>query len=248
MKVVGVGNLKGGVGKTTTSTSLAYLLGRYGKKVLMVDADAQGNASGTMGVYDPNEKGLAGILLEQQSTEETIRRTRYENVDIIPANMWLMQANAQLLYSMENQIDRIEKVLNVVKASDLLIIPVKAGGYGIDAVENMIEQTKGIHEGQQVKVLMTMKTGNITNKDTAQWLRDTYKDKMFKTEIRRSVVAEKAETAKRPLPEMSRGSNAAKDYNNVIREIMTDEEWNAAQAYIESKRRNKKTGRFQKVD
>ena len=208
MKVIGVGNLKGGVGKTTTSTSLAYLLGRYGKKVLMVDADAQGNASGTMGVYDPNEKGLAGILLEQQSTEETIRHTRYENVDIIPANMWLMQANAQ----------------------------------------NMIEQTKGIHEGQQVKVLMTMKTGNITNKDTAQWLRDTYKDKMFKTEIRRSVVAEKAETAKRPLPEMSRGSNAAKDYNNVIREIMTDEEWNVAQAYIESKRRNKKTGRFQKVD
>ena len=62
------------------------------------------------------------------------------------------------------------------------------------------------------------------------------------------IRAEKAETAKRPLPEMSRGSNAAKDYNNVIREIMTDEEWNAAQAYIESKRRNKKTGRFQKVD
>lgn len=244
MKVIGVGNLKGGVGKTTTSTSLAYLLGRYGKKVLMVDADAQGNASGTMGVYDPNEKGLAGILLEQQSTEETIRHTRYENVDIIPANMWLMHANAQLLYSMENQINRIEKmlndecinnkydyvicdcgllldvtVLNVVKASDLLIIPAKAGGYGIDAVENMIEQTKGIHEGQQIKVLMTMKTGNITNKDTAQWLRDTYKDKMFKTEIRRSVVAEKAETAKRPLPEMSRGSNAAEEQKTERVEI-----------------------------
>ena len=91
MKVIGVGNLKGGVGKTTTSTSLAYLLGRYGKKVLMVDADAQGNASRTMGVYEPNEKGLAGILLEQQSVEETIRHTRYENVDIIPANMWLME-------------------------------------------------------------------------------------------------------------------------------------------------------------
>ena len=273
MKVIGVGNLKGGVGKTTTSTSLAYLLGRYGKKVLMVDADAQGNASRTMGVYEPNEKGLAGILLEQQSVEETIRHTRYENVDIIPANMWLMQANAQLLYSMDNQIDRIEEmlnseaihnkydyvicdcgllldvtVLNVVKASELLIIPVKAGGYGIEAIENMIEQAKGIHEGQQIRILMTMKTGNQTNKDTAKWLRDTYKEKMFQTEIRRSVVAEKAEIAFRPLSEMSKSSNAAKDYNNVIKEIMTEEEWNEAQEYIESKRRNKKTGRFQKVD
>lgn len=165
MKVIGVGNLKGGVGKTTTSTSLAYLLGRYGKKVLMVDADAQGNASRTMGVYEPNEKGLAGILLEQQ-----------------------------------------------------------------------------------IRILMTMKTGNQTNKDTAKWLRDTYKEKMFQTEIRRSVVAEKAETAFRPLSEMSKSSNAAKDYNNVIKEIMTEEEWNEAQEYIESKRRNKKTGRFQKVD
>mgnify|MGYP000777931267 CR=1 FL=1 len=272
-KIISLVNQKGGVGKTTTSTSLAYLLGRYGKKVLMVDADAQGNASRTMGVYEPNEKGLAGILLEQQSVEETIRHTRYENVDIIPANMWLMQANAQLLYSMDNQIDRIEEmlnseaihnkydyvicdcgllldvtVLNVVKASELLIIPVKAGGYGIEAIENMIEQAKGIHEGQQIRILMTMKTGNQTNKDTAKWLRDTYKEKMFQTEIRRSVVAEKAETAFRPLSEMSKSSNAAKDYNNVIKEIMTEEEWNEAQEYIESKRRNKKTGRFQKVD
>lgn len=107
-------------------------------------------------------------------------------------------------------------VLNVVKASELLIIPVKAGGYGIEAIENMIEQAKGIHEGQQIRILMTMKTGNQTNKDTAKWLRDTYKEKMFQTEIRRSVVAEKAETAFRPLSEMSKSSNAAKDYNNVI--------------------------------
>lgn len=48
MKVIGVGNLKGGVGKTTTSTSLAYLLGRYGKKVLMVDIEAQKNDTYTI--------------------------------------------------------------------------------------------------------------------------------------------------------------------------------------------------------
>ena len=112
----------------------------------------------------------------------------------------------------------------------------------------MIDQTKGLHEGQQVKVLMTMKTGNKTNKETAVWLKDMYKDKMFKTEIRRSVVAEKAETAEKPIPAMSQGSNTARDYNSVIKEIMSEEEWNEAQEYIKEKRRNKKTGRFQKID
>ena len=90
MKVIAVMTPKGGVGKTTTSTALTYILGQeMGARVLLVDADPQGDSSTSFGIND--ESGLTNLLENhittggRYSTRDIIYHTRYSNIDIVPA-------------------------------------------------------------------------------------------------------------------------------------------------------------------
>lgn len=104
MKIITVMNQKGGIGKTMTAASLAYILGQeHGKKVLLVDADQQGNVSMLYDRFEPEGIGMSELLEKHRSTggtystTELIQTTPYDNVDIIPANGYLMRTNMQLL-------------------------------------------------------------------------------------------------------------------------------------------------------
>lgn len=244
MKVIAVSNLKGGVGKTITATSMSYLLGvKKNKKVLVVDADQQANSTRTFGRFDPEGTGIMQLLEGEDQITNLIQDTPYENIDILPSNMYLVRTNAHLMFSEDNQINRLKEaleeirrnydyvicdcglildmtVLNVMMAADLLIIPVKAGGYGIEGAENLQEQIQEIRPDLDTKILMTMKAGNKINRETEAWMKQNYGNRMFQTAIRRSVVVEKAETAFMPLPEFSKRSNPVKDYKEVIEEII----------------------------
>ena len=108
MKKIVVMTLKGGVAKTVTATTLAYILGvERKKKVLLVDADQQGNASMLLSRYDPTTPGLAGLLNGDYDIENTVEETDAENVDIIPANGYIMQTNMNLLS--EQSLDQIHR-------------------------------------------------------------------------------------------------------------------------------------------
>ena len=98
MKIIAVMNQKGGVGKTMTSAAIAYILGEEMKnRVLIADADQQGNVSMLYGVYDPEGLGMPELLEAHQaaggaySTKELIQQTTYSNIQIIPANGYLMR-------------------------------------------------------------------------------------------------------------------------------------------------------------
>lgn len=113
MKRIAVLNLKGGIGKTTTAVSLAVILATEHKQnVLLIDCDMQGNASKVLGRYRPEWSGTHTIMQRLTDPEYCILSTEYtapdpfcENgrLDIIPANMYLMQANAAIMQDAENE-------------------------------------------------------------------------------------------------------------------------------------------------
>lgn len=120
MRVISVINLKGGVGKTTTSANLAYDLAEYhGCKVLVIDNDKQGNISRLFKAYDEDEDcGMYKVLLEDKLTD-IIKYTDYTNIDIITANMTLLSANLMLMQEdTEEQHTRLRNYLSQLENLD----------------------------------------------------------------------------------------------------------------------------------
>ena len=97
MKTVSIINLKGGVAKTLTTVSMAYALSQqHNARVLVVDNDKQGNASKAFGVYNSEDKSIADLMLNRDADlAEVIQHTKYDRIDVIPANMTLLTANIE---------------------------------------------------------------------------------------------------------------------------------------------------------
>lgn len=116
MKVIAVSNLKGGVGKTITATSISYLLGvENNKKVLVVDADQQANTSRTFNRFDQEGTGIMQLLEGEEHIADLIQNTAYENIDILPSNMYLVRTNEHLMFTEDNQIERLKEALEEVR-------------------------------------------------------------------------------------------------------------------------------------
>lgn len=258
---VAVLNLKGGIGKTTTATSLAHILAvSMGKKVLLIDCDMQGNASKIFDRYNPEGTGTHSIMTGSADVNLTIQGTGYAwekgtaaeggKLHIIPANMYLMQANAEVLTDTENeQLHRLEEavnnikvteydfvifdcalgldmtVLNAVVAADMVIAPLPFGGYELDGLNELSEQLEDIralNQDLRLKVLFTMRQGNKTNREFETWLKNDSGYDVFENSVRRSVIVQRATVERKPLPEYSKRGAATQDYKLVAFELIED--------------------------
>lgn len=256
MKIIAVMNEKGGIGKTMTASSIAWILGEEEEKnVLIVDADQQGNISMLYERYEPEGRGMSELLEDhraaggQYSTNDLIQTTLYKHIDIIPANGYLMRTNMKLLLleqgdqvlrfkaAMEEVKDAYDycivdcglildmAVTNVLAAADLVIVPVKIGGFEIEAVDNLAEQLDGIgqiNDRIEMKLLMTMRQKNKTSLQVQEWLETGSGYECFQTAIRRSITAEKSTMAHLPLPVFSKRGAATQDYREVTHELMAE--------------------------
>lgn len=125
MKIIAVMSPKGGIGKTTTADSIAYILGEErGYKVLILDGDPQGDTSKTFGVYEPEGIGMSELLERhvivggKYRTTDLIRPTRFGHIDIVPANGYLMQTDMNLMLKQEeNQVTRLRDALREVSGA-----------------------------------------------------------------------------------------------------------------------------------
>ena len=118
-------------------------------------------------------------------------------------------------------------VTNVLVATDLLILPVKVGGFEVEAIANRAEQVedlRGMNENIRIKVLMTMRQKNQTSLQVEQWLKESSGQECFETSVRRSIVAEKATMQRVPLPVFSKSCIVTRDYREVTREILEEME------------------------
>ncbi len=96
-EIIVIANQKGGVGKTTTACNLAACLSKYNKKILLIDLDPQGNLSLSMGI-DPSssKRTISEVMLGQTEIRKTIRKTNFQNISLIPANLSLAMVETTL--------------------------------------------------------------------------------------------------------------------------------------------------------
>lgn len=251
MKTISIINLKGGVAKTLTAGSMAYILAAFhGRRVLLVDNDKQGNTSKAFGVHSYEDKSISDILTARRiDPHEAIKKTRYESIDIIPANMTLIRANLEVMLDsarpqqtrlrgaldpvagdydyciIDNAPDINISTINALVSSDEVIIPIKIDEYAFDGLAELKDQIENTRDDLNPRLrlagcLITCFQRTDADRQGEEWLKAQPQYPVFDTHIRYSEKVTESTFAKAPIVEYSRRSGAAMDYIAFVREYL----------------------------
>lgn len=251
MQTISIISLKGGVAKTTTAVNMAYTLAAvHQKKVLIIDNDKQGNASKAFKRYDTEDTNtISRVMLEKDiDPAALIKKTDYEAIDIITANMGLLEANLKTITDVTRQqqtrfkkvLSRLEgydyciidnapdinmSIINALVMSNDVIVPVFMDQYSFDGLEILIEQIENTREDFNENLhfagcLITQYQNNDVNNQGIEWLKG-HGVPLFNQRIRRTEKKVSESTfAKIPLVEYSVRCGAAQDYKKFVLEYL----------------------------
>ena len=249
-KIIGIANQKGGVGKTTTAINLSACIALSGRKVLMIDADPQGNASSGLGInLDSGQLGMYELLMHEASLDEVSYSTEIDTLKIVPSSVDLAGAEVELvplearekqLQSALNGVNELYDfiiidcppslgliTLNALAVAHSVLIPLQCEYYALQGLSHLLKTLKLVKQSINIDlkvegILLTMfDSRTLLATQVKEQVAKYFKEFLLETVIPRNVRLSEAPSHGKPVVLYANRSKGADSYVELAREIIT---------------------------